>query len=107
MGTGLEPGTKQVQHGQPHLDRVVPGGELLAVGHDHVALLRADHQNPQLLAAVVVGVFVGAAVEVSLGRGRHSEGELRRREGPVGRRNRGGPEHFAQETHAVTAVLCG
>ena len=39
----LEPGVEQVQHGQPYLNRVVAGRELLAVGHDHVALLGADN----------------------------------------------------------------
>ena len=62
----LEPSIPQVQHGQPHLNWVVSGGKLLTVGHDHVALLSADHQDPQLLSAIV-GTVVSTTIKISLG----------------------------------------
>ena len=63
----LETGQIQVIHRQQHLDRVVAGGEELAVLHQQVALLRGDHQHLPLAAAI--GVRVAGARKVGFGRG--------------------------------------
>lgn len=41
-----------MQHRQTHLDRMVPRRERLAIGHRHVALFGADHQDPVFAARV-------------------------------------------------------
>ena len=71
----LEPGIEEVQHGQPHLHGVVSGRELLAIGHDHVALLGADHQDPQLLFTPV-GIVIMPTIIVGLGWYTHFHSKL-------------------------------
>ena len=70
----------QMQHGDEDLHGVVTRGELLPILHQHVLLLREDHQHLRALAAVGI---VRRACSPCVRRGEH-ECEPGEAEGPVG-----------------------